>query len=70
MSVAQLAAYHRTVPAAATVLRSVHEYGLIHHRAGRGDPEGRSRLTDDIRESLLRFEPRLINVKWCWWTRS
>jgi type VI secretion system protein ImpF len=51
-------------PGCNEVLRSVHEYGLNDTTGlAVGTPEGRSRLTDDIRESLLRFEPRLINVK-------
>ena len=46
------------------VLRSAHEYGLADTTGlSVGTPEGRNRLTDDIRESLLRFEPRLFNVK-------
>jgi len=46
------------------VLRSVHEYGL-HDTTGIavGTVEGRRRLTDDIRDSLTRFEPRLMNVR-------
>ena len=46
------------------VLRSVHEYGL-HDTTGIavGTVDGRRRLTDDIRDSLTRFEPRLMNVR-------
>ncbi len=46
------------------ILRSVHEYGLRDTTGlAVGTTAGRRRLTDDIRESLLRFEPRLINVR-------
>lgn len=53
------------VPAGCTeVLRSVHEYGL-HDTTGIavGTVEGRRRLTDDVQDSLKRFEPRLMNVR-------
>jgi len=46
------------------VLRSVHEYGLYDTTGlAVGTPAGRRALTEDIRESLLRFEPRLLNVR-------
>lgn len=46
------------------VLQSVHEYGLADTTGlAVGTPEGRRMLTEDIRQSLLRFEPRLMNVR-------
>ncbi len=51
-------------PGCNEVLRSVHEFGLSDTTGlAVGTPEGRNRLTDDIRESLMRFEPRLVNVR-------
>lgn len=51
-------------PGCREVLRSVHEFGL-HDTTGVpvGTPEGRRKLTEDIRETLQRFEPRLVNVR-------
>ena len=44
--------------------RSVHEYGLPDTTGTAvGTAEGRQRLTDDIRDALQRFEPRLMNVR-------
>jgi len=43
--------------------RSVHEFGLPDTTGvSPGTPEGRARLTDDVRDTILRFEPRLANV--------
>jgi len=51
-------------PGCHEVLRSVHEYGLRDTTGlAVGTPAGRRALTEDIRESLVRFEPRLINVR-------
>ncbi len=52
------------LPAFDDVRHSVHEYGL-EDTTGRavGTAEGRHRLTEDIRQTLMRFEPRLMNVR-------
>lgn len=51
-------------PGCNEVLHSVHEFGLYDTTGlAVGTPDGRRRLTDDIRETLTRFEPRLMNVK-------
>jgi type VI secretion system protein ImpF len=46
------------------VSRSVHEYGVV-DTTGRAvaTVEGRNRLTDDVRDAIARFEPRLTNVR-------
>ncbi|HEY0928785.1 MAG TPA: type VI secretion system baseplate subunit TssE [Gemmatimonas sp.] len=45
------------------VRHSVHEFGLPDTTGiSPGTPEGRQRLTDDVRDTILRFEPRLANV--------
>jgi type VI secretion system protein ImpF len=45
------------------VRNSVHEFGLPDTTGSSpGTPEGRKRLTDDVRDTILRFEPRLANV--------
>jgi type VI secretion system protein ImpF len=51
-------------PGCREVRQSVHEYGLADTTGlAVGTPEGRRLLTEDIRQSLLRFEPRLMNVR-------
>lgn len=45
------------------VRHSVHEFGLPDTtNAVPATAEGRKRLTDDVRDTILRFEPRLTNV--------
>lgn len=65
--VEQLLNTRRTIVAVdsmfAAVLDSVHEYGLPDTTGtAPGTAEGRQRLTDDVRDTILRFEPRLTNV--------
>jgi type VI secretion system protein ImpF len=46
------------------VRRSVHEYGIGDSTGiPVGTTEGRKRLTDDVRDALVRCEPRLTNIR-------
>ncbi|WP_373061934.1 type VI secretion system baseplate subunit TssE [Gemmatimonas sp.] len=50
-------------PAHAELRRSVHEYGIPDTTGlAVGTVAGRKLLTDDIKDALQRFEPRLMNV--------
>ena len=54
----------RVPPGCDEVRHSVHEYGLADTTGmAVGTPEGRRLLTEDIRQALTRFEPRLMNIR-------
>ncbi len=51
-------------PGCPEVLKSVQEFGLRDTTGlAVGTPDGRRALTEDIRDTLMRFEPRLMNVR-------
>jgi type VI secretion system protein ImpF len=46
------------------VRHSVHEYGIADSTGvAVGTTEGRRRLTDEVRDALVRFEPRMTNIR-------